>query len=385
MSWKGYLPGIFVLAVAGQFAFSPPTQAQTTPVCSSVAADADGDGFGFENNASCVVTDESAGPPEFVNQVTSEPVVLVRAYWDGLTDFSRPIICTRYFFGSDSYSPSRSATVDFDPLPESAPFEALASVNGGAQSRTWGVDNGIYSGPTNLGMSPWFEIVTVEGSTQQAVRTWFSDTTYNQCETQDSNFSFVPTGTPPGVVTDAGECDYSDAAMFDGWGWNPTTGQSCPPLDDGGEEPTMTSGCDYSNAAANDGWGWDESTAQSCPPLDTTPQVPSTEEPTMADGCDYSNASVNGGFGWDASTGQSCPPLDTAPENTPMADGCDYSNAAANDGWGWDASTGQSCSPISDDNSDAMASCDYTDAASNGGWGWDNVALQSCPPIASKS
>ena len=59
-------------------------------------------------------------------------------------------------------------------------------------------------------------------------------------------------------------CDYSSADLFNGWGWNPITQESCPPLTDA---PQLVSNCDYSNAASFDGWGWNPISRMSCPPL----------------------------------------------------------------------------------------------------------------------
>lgn len=58
-------------------------------------------------------------------------------------------------------------------------------------------------------------------------------------------------------------CDYSDAALYNGWGWDPVARDSCPPLDE----------CDYSNANIYGGWGWNPGTQMSCPPLMPTAGV----------------------------------------------------------------------------------------------------------------
>ncbi len=55
-------------------------------------------------------------------------------------------------------------------------------------------------------------------------------------------------------------CDYTDADSNGGWGWNPYTGSSCPPVD-------VVDNCDYSDADINNGWGWDPVLDTSCPPL----------------------------------------------------------------------------------------------------------------------
>ena len=56
------------------------------------------------------------------------------------------------------------------------------------------------------------------------------------------------------IPNDQNGCDYQDAHLYNGWGWNPYTGTSCAPR------------CDYSNADANNGWGWDPYAGVSCPP-----------------------------------------------------------------------------------------------------------------------
>lgn len=53
-------------------------------------------------------------------------------------------------------------------------------------------------------------------------------------------------------------CDYSIAATQNGWGWNQSTDESCP--------PRPLDYCDYRQAASNDGWGWNHATRESCAP-----------------------------------------------------------------------------------------------------------------------
>ena len=67
-----------------------------------------------------------------------------------------------------------------------------------------------------------------------------------------------------------GECDYSTADQNNGWGWNPTTQTSCPPID--GETivieiPMINGECDYSAASLNGGYGWNPTAQLSCPPI----------------------------------------------------------------------------------------------------------------------
>ena len=82
-----------------------------------------------------------------------------------------------------------------------------------------------------------------------------------------------------GIVQDAnsaiGGCDYKDAAQHNGWGWNETTRESCPPrtaaagIQTSQPQNSLPSNggfCDYKDAAQHNGWGWNDVTKQSCPP-----------------------------------------------------------------------------------------------------------------------
>lgn len=56
-------------------------------------------------------------------------------------------------------------------------------------------------------------------------------------------------------------CDYTYASLNGGWGWNPVTLESCPPVE-------VADNCDYADAGVNGGWGWDPIAMQSCSPLE---------------------------------------------------------------------------------------------------------------------
>jgi len=149
-------------------------------------------------------------------------------------------------------------------------------------------------------------------------------------DAKDTVYKYNLVGNGVTTASDS-DCDYSAAIMFDGWGWNPVAGTSCPPKEDAGE-------CDYRNAAQFDGWGWNADAGTSCPPLDTPQEVVEEGE------CDYRNAAQFDGWGWNADAGASCPPLDAPPEVLEESD-CDYRNAAQFDGWGWDPEARRSCPP----------------------------------------
>lgn len=92
------------------------------------------------------------------------------------------------------------------------------------------------------------------------------------------------------------ECDFSDARNNFGWGWNPVTGTSCPPTDRdqvldlflpdpdaaGTDEPSRERlidniravYCDYTDAPLHDGWGWNNVLFESCPPIVTSHNPP---------------------------------------------------------------------------------------------------------------
>ena len=95
-------------------------------------------------------------------------------------------------------------------------------------------------------------------------------------------------------------CDYSSAALHDGWGWNQTTGQSCEPLD----SYQTTAECNYDLASSFNGWGWNEATQESCPPTNQSLQT----LPAGDAACDYRQANREGGWGWNPVTLTSCPP-----------------------------------------------------------------------------
>ena len=75
-------------ALIGSFGAPAGSIAQELPVCTHQYYDADGDGFGWQNEASCLITPGSEPPPDFINKFTGEPVTLVRPYWDGNTDIA---------------------------------------------------------------------------------------------------------------------------------------------------------------------------------------------------------------------------------------------------------------------------------------------------------
>ena len=64
---------------------------------------------------------------------------------------------------------------------------------------------------------------------------------------------------PEQLAGPSDNCDYSNASIFQDWGWDPVASESCPPIE--------SLGCDYSQADIHDGWGWNAGTGMSCEPL----------------------------------------------------------------------------------------------------------------------
>lgn len=287
-----------------------PLIAQSLPSCRSIASDADGDGYGWENGNSCIVTNTTLVAPTFTNLETGNPVNLIRARWNQSDFVDFDIACKRFQFDGATYKATDAETLYiFQPLSQTAPNNGNVEINQ-LFTQTWTLDNGIYYGPSDLAISPWVEIIdhqtgVISGgaiNTDNAVRVWLTNNTFARCRTTPYFGLFVPTGVPAQNATDTtltssvDNCDYSNAAIYDGWGWDAVSGTSCPPLD------TSANNCDYSNAAMHNGWGWDAITGQSCAP------VASTNTDTDQN-CDYTNSLANNGWGWNPVTLLSCPPL----------------------------------------------------------------------------
>ncbi len=233
-------------------ATSPLAYAQTTVTCQSSASDADGDGYGWEDGQSCRVGVSSSAAPEFINQRTGQPVPLERAFWDA-QDFLQEIACSDFYFdGTDYLLVTSVSALLFESLPINAPFQSRVRISPspGANrvSVRWSLENGIYTGPTALGETPWVEIFNFEfasGFSQTGIRAWTSDFGFTACRTTNPNTAFRPTGVPEDVLDPFnGEC-IDTPPSGDGWGWDGT--QSCR-LD-------AEFAC-FDSPPVGDGWGW---------------------------------------------------------------------------------------------------------------------------------
>lgn len=121
----------------------------------------------------------------------------------------------------------------------------------------------------------------------------------------------------------------NDAACIDsdgdGYGWNGVA--TCDPGNGDGSGTSNTGNCDYTDAALYNGWGWNPVTRSSCAPLSTTGGSTDNSELQMTTAtCVDSDGD---GWGWD---GQSSCRVQTGDAVCIDTDG---------DGWGWDGT--QSC------------------------------------------
>ena len=236
--------------------------AQTGIVCSSVATDPDGDGYGWENNQSCRVTTGSDSAPQFINLETGQPAALIRAFWNPEDFESSRIVCEEFYFNGSDYTRLHvTSSFTFSALSRVAPFDGTVERTDPFDqlpddSYPWSLNNGVYTGPTRLGETPWLEVLErefVAGFSPPLftpfVRVWASDSSYSQCRPVNPNASFIPTGMAQTTETPFdGTCIDTDP-MGDGWGWDGTA--SCR-IDDG---PSVISDC-VDTVPLNDGWGW---------------------------------------------------------------------------------------------------------------------------------
>ena len=315
--------------------------AQTTtslPNCVSVDSDSDGDGFGFENNQSCIVVGGQAmqarigqcidtdgdgfgwngvatcdptssnttvsmdtdGLPVFTNLETGEPVNLMRASWNPDDIELTNLVCTWFEFDGESYSEigllgSQHTGIHHRPLTEAAPSTSALhffTAGGNRFDGTWFLNDGAYNGNSSLEISPFVEVVEqlIGGNDSSAVRLWMQDSHFLFCGDVTSN-SFRPTGQTAAINIESittssvdDNCDYSDAILNSGYGWDPVARESCSPLEtlqtedqtdavvDNGNLAQVSvsvsnNNCDYSDALLHNGYGFDPVARESCPPF----------------------------------------------------------------------------------------------------------------------
>jgi len=229
-----------------------PALSQTLPSCSSIAQDADGDGFGWVINPtetrlqeglavphSCVVDESTETTPVLINRETGIEIPLVRQYWNANVDLAgKTLQCERYSFNiqSNRYDLAFSYQRFHHQLPDKKPYFGIwersneftynrdgepirAQQDGRDLNFVWSVVDGVLidslriSERNNLDARDyWVELVSVNGGVNNATRFWGESTSsYYQCTDPATN-RFVPTGTPG--AAGAAVSDFSEASLI---------------------------------------------------------------------------------------------------------------------------------------------------------------------------
>jgi len=207
----------------------------TLPECIHTASDYDGDGYGWENDQSCRVTEDSVGPPIYINLSTNTPVNFTRPYWNAYRDFqNRTIQCDLFVWTRDEgyisdeegrafsyhngFTQWRDSSLTFEHLPIQAekPWHGfvrnVSSTGEGLRGQVWykdpysywTVNDGIYysnAGSTQngrisiLSQARYVELIDDHNG---AIRVWWYQDRYGSnryAECFDvSGTSFQPSG-----------------------------------------------------------------------------------------------------------------------------------------------------------------------------------------------
>jgi len=208
-----------------------------------------------------VESETEDNPDEIIDVATGEPRPLVKAYWNYNRDLAGGVTCglghysgnidvedVGYYRGMNYSFPhhfTNSGNTLFyrtDLFPDYIQSTGSFEVTDDAVVRRFIA-------------SEYVELA--DGK----VRSWHDSSHFTEC-------NVTPTGSAqqqsPTQNTD--DCNYSNADIFNGWGWDPVSRKSCPPLQNQPDTTTETDTCNYANAAQYDGWGWNAVTGQSCAP-----------------------------------------------------------------------------------------------------------------------
>ncbi len=203
--------------------------------------------------------------PEITNLETGEPVQIARGRWTYNKDIAGSIIdCDRWNFRDQDQTYSREADSGFTT--------AYHTYNGGESiyfSSRSDIDQSLFS-IRNQNVSSTVSLPSLFDDdfmeiTEDGYRMWLgSGGTYHDCRADfslvefgpaglDENIPFAPTEFLPLLADEASptidsddslvltdNCDYTDADDFDGWGFDPITMTSCPPLDNTSSADEMT-------------------------------------------------------------------------------------------------------------------------------------------------
>jgi hypothetical protein len=181
------------------------------PSCFTTAADVDGDGFGWQSYATCVVDSTTRDKPVLTHLATGSEVTLIRPYWNANRDIAnREIECLRFAFDSVTQvyvqeQPLPLLTFEHAPLPFSEPYigEMLQPARlFYREVEAWTVSDGLYNGPMELSRADWIEQIGDANLPGASVRYWQNQLrndgqsdSYIDCRDL-SGAGFGPTGFP---------------------------------------------------------------------------------------------------------------------------------------------------------------------------------------------
>ena len=261
-------------------------------------------------------------PATIVNKETGLPVDLEFAYWNFNEDVAnRDIVCDTFGFDREAMVyrafgrnidmryplkfPNRSSGVSYWSKFTGSSITPLGKIENDVMVSTDGGD---------LASSVLFRSQYIE-RIDRGVRFWTTSSGFDQC----SNLN--PTGSAPLVIDNNNRCDYSSSSLYNGWGWNPVTQQSCAPITDD-TRPDTANNCDYSQAHSNDDWGWNNITNTSCPPVET-----SILATTIQTECIDTDGD---GWGWNGTDSCAAPPVDNSARCVYNPDTSIYTNGVSN-------------------------------------------------------
>jgi len=135
--------------------------------CLYAGSDTDGDGYGWDDRASCRVTAESEPVREIFHAGTGEQIDLVKLQWTWGDFWQSFFTCTEYNYSGTEYVADENST-------EYLHIGATASVYESEIPTTFWLEGGIYNGPAPIDA---IAEVTDDG----VIRSWVNDNSYHYC------------------------------------------------------------------------------------------------------------------------------------------------------------------------------------------------------------
>lgn len=280
---------IFISLLISWFVSLPPAHA-TSPV-EQPCIDSDGDGWGWNGVDTCKFSKyRLRGATETLIHGREFPVATSgRLQWAKRDVAGKTLQCN-----IQNYIPEAGTATGYVGAIVSVEFgqDYSTSVNWeyGQTTGDWSIDTDhklITPAPFDFNLTafeqPGGYLFVHQNSKGENGETWVDG--YVTCIDLDQTQIFRATGTP---------CADADG---DGWGWNGF--ESCK------AEIDPTADCEYGSAHYNDGWGYNNTTGQSCPP------DPSRSVFVPEDKCEYPGSirPPRNGWGWNRATQESCAPL----------------------------------------------------------------------------